>query len=236
MSGLQSRYKTLSELRSELRVRLGFIAQGPAAANNTPVLDSFLQEAHDYVYVRMNPSPARKKAIIRLKPGSILYDYHNDAEDEEIDPGLVRSVWVKISDTIREPLTQGITERDRSLANFRAWPEKYDTMNGQMEIFPIPAREYEMIVEYIQSQGRFEQEQDRTSVPHRLVFLYALANAKAHYRHPDAQAAATTFKNMMDIELGKQHENRRYVKQTSVSTDVGQVVQTETGYVLRSRG
>jgi len=236
MSGLQSRYKTLADLRSELRVRLGFIAQGPAAANNTPVLDSFLQEAHEYVYAKLRPSPVRKKAIIKLLPGEILYDYHNDDEDEDIDPGLVKSVWVKISDTIREPMSQGINERDRALATFRAWPEKYDTLNGQMEIFPIPAREYDMVVEYLAPAGRFEQDQDRTSVPHRLVFLYALANAKAHYRHPDAQGAATTFTNMLDIEMGKQHENKRYVKETSAPVDTAQVVQTSTGYVLRSRG
>ena len=48
-------------------------------------------------------------------------------------------------------------------------------------------------------------------MPDRLVFLYALANAKAHYRHPDAQAAGTTFANMLAMAQTDQHENKRYI-------------------------
>ncbi len=233
MSGLQSRYKTLGELRGELRVRLGFIAQGPAAANNAATLDSFLHEAHDYVYSELNPSPARRKSLIRLEAGQYLYDYHDDAADEDIDPGNVLSMWVKISDTIRQPLVQGITENDRSMADFRSWPERYDTLDGQIELYPVPDQAYDLVVEHIRIQGRFEQEQDRPSVPHRLVFQYALANAKAHYRHPDAQAAATTFTNLLAREKGKQHEGRRYVMATGSAEYDPQVVQTANGYRLR---
>lgn len=231
MSGLRARYKTLGELRTELRARLGFILQGPAAANNQAVLDSFLQEGHAVVYETLNPSPARKKTTIRLQPGEWLYDYHNDVEDEPIDPGNVLSIWVAISDTIREPLSQGISEADRAFET-RQWPERYDTLNGQMELYPVPDQEYDLIVEYIAGPGRFTQDSDRSSVPDRLVFSYALANAKAHYRHPDAQAAATTYSTLMDSAKSKQHENRRYVKGKAISQDP-QVVATASGYKLR---
>lgn len=55
MNGLIQRHRTLGELLAELKARLGFVAQGPASNNNNPVMISFLQEAHDYVYDQLNP-------------------------------------------------------------------------------------------------------------------------------------------------------------------------------------
>lgn len=234
MNGLSERYRTLGDLMTELRARLGFVTQGSASKNNDTVIKSFLQEAHDFVFSELQPPAQRKKTIIHLQAGSYLYDWHNDAEDEDIDPGLVQSLWLKESDTIRTPLTQGITENDRSLDTIRQQPEKYDHLNGQIELWPIPDQPYELIVEYLAGKNRFDRASDRPSVPDRLVFLYALATSKAHYRHPDAQPAAVTFQNMLTKEKMKQKENRRFF----VSTDKrgeSQVVRTANGgYTLRS--
>lgn len=209
MSGLQQRYRTLGEMRTELKARLGFVAQGPASNNNNPVMTSFLQEAHDYVYEELKPSPARKKTTVTLEAGSILYDWHNDIEDEPIEPGMVKSVWI-VGGDVREKLWQGISESDRSLTS-RSQPTKYDTINGQCEVWPTPDRPYGLVIEYIAPKPRFSQDGDRPIVPDRLVFLYALAQGKAHYRHPDAQAAGATFANLLKLEKAKQHENRRYI-------------------------
>jgi hypothetical protein len=234
MNGLSERNRTLGDLMTELRARLGFVTQGSASKNNDTVIKSFLQEAHDFVFSELQPPAQRKKTIIKLQAGSYLYDWHNDAEDEDIDPGLVQSLWLKESDTIRTPLTQGITENDRSLDTIRQQPEKYDHLNGQIELWPIPDQPYELIVEYLAGKNRFDRASDRPSVPDRLVFLYALATSKAHYRHPDAQPAAVTFQNMLTKEKMKQKENRRFF----VSTDKrgeSQVVRTANGgYTLRS--
>lgn len=235
MNGLQNREKTLGEMMADLRARLGFVAQGSASKNNDRVIKSFLQEAHEYIYGELEPPVMRKKTIITLEAGSYLYDYHNDIEDEDIDPGRVISIWIEAGENIREPLRQGITEFDRSFDTIREQPQKYDTLNGQIELWPIPDRDYEMTVEYTAGIPRFEQQSDRPGVPSRLVMLYALANAKAHYRHPDAQASATSFQNMLAKEKFRQKENRRYFKATD---EVGesQVVRTKDGgYTLRSR-
>lgn len=235
MNGLSERYRTFGELMSELRSRLGFVAQGSASKNNEAVLKSFLQEAHDFVFSELQPPAQRKKTIIKLERGSTLYDWHNDEEDEEIDPGKVISVWLKESDTIRTPLRQGITEHDRSLDTIQQQPEKYDHINGQIELWPIPDQPYDLIVEYLAEQNRFDRQSDRPSVPDRLIFLYALANAKAHYRHPDAQAAATTFKTMLDKEKFRQKENKRFFHQGETTRGDAQVVRTSNGgYTLRS--
>lgn len=208
MNGLIQRQRTLGELLTELKARLGFVAQGPAAKNNDRLMISFLQEAHEYVYDQLNPASMRKKTVIRLERGSYLYDWHNDEEDENIDPGLVKSVWV-IDGSKRIPLSQGITEKDREDEN-RSVPVRYDTLNGQIELSPVPDKAYGLLVEYIASRPRFEQASDRPGVPDRLVLLYALVSAKAHFRHPDSQSAAALFNARLRSERVRQHENRRY--------------------------
>jgi len=233
MNGLAERNKTLGEMLTELRVRLGFVAQGSAAKNNEATLKSYLQEAHDFVFGELDPPAMRKKSIITTQADSYLYDWHDDAADEDIDPGSVISVWVKVSGTIREPLTYGITETDRSFETLRQKPEKYGTLNGQLEIWPAPERAYDLIVEHTATKSRFTQSGDRPSVPDRLVFLYALANAKAHYRHPDAQAPAQTFQNMLNKEKTRQKEGRRYFASPGGQANQAQVVRTSDGYRLR---
>lgn len=232
-NGLQQRYRTLGELLTDLKARLSFVAQGPASNNNNPVLTSFLQEGHDYLYKKLKPSPTRKKTTITLEPGSFLYDWHNDLEDEDIYPGDVKSVWIKLSDNERVPMVQGISESHRA-DDIRTYPAKYDTLNGQCEVWPIPDRAYPMIVEYMAPKPRFAQPADRPGVNDRLILLYAIANAKAHYRHPDATAAGTTFTNMLAMELGEQHENRRYiVNEHSAAEET--VFSSNDGYKFRVR-
>lgn len=235
MNGLSERYRTLGDLMTELRARLGFVTQGSASKNNDTVIKSFLQEAHEYVFSELEPPSMRKKATISLAAGSYLYDWHNDAEDETIDPGRVLSVWVMAGEQVREPLTQGITEFDRSFSSLTGQPTKYDHLDGQIELYPIPDAAYDLIMEYTADRARFDRASDRPSVPDRLVFLYALANAKAHYRHPDAQASATSFQNMMAREKSRQKENKRYFMQGETTRSEQQVARTADGsYTLRS--
>lgn len=218
MNGLQQRYRTFGECMTELKARLGFVAQGPSSNNNNPILTSFLQEAHDYLYEELQPTPARKKTTITLETGSHLYDWHNDLEDEDIDPGMVNAIWLIVSGDQRIELTQGVSERDRSLTS-RSHPERYDTLNGQIELWPVPDQSYPMIIEYTAPKPAFANGPDRPGVPHRLILLYAIAQGKAHYRHPDAQAAGTVFTKMLAKEKAKGHENRRYIAGTSESTE-----------------
>src|SRR5687768_14915564 len=230
MNGLEERNRTLGELRTELRGRLGFVQSGPAASGNTPILNSFLQEGHDFLYDELKPSPARKKAIIRLMPGQHLYDYHNDKEDEPIDPGTVSKVWLELDGNNISTLAQGIAPHLRAFES-RSYPTRYDTLNGQMELWPVPSQQYDLYIEYLAPKPRFTQDQDRPGVPDRLVFLYALANAKAHYRQPDAQAAGATFTKMLATAKARQHENRRYVMATGKEeARQAQVVQTANGF------
>lgn len=231
--GLESRQRTMGEIITELRARLGMVTQGSASKANDQLMKSFVQEAHEYVFGELEPPSKRKKTTIKTQLGEIFYDWHNDIEDEDIDPGRVISVWIVIGGNIRTPLTQGITENDRSLTDFSEYPQKYDTLNGQIELWPIPDQEYDLVVEYTQERARFDRMSDRPSVPDRLVFLYALAQAKTHYRHPDAQASATTFQTMLNKEKARQRENRRYFANMPQDRMEPQVVRTAQGYTLK---
>ena len=234
MSVLNSRNRTLGELRTELRTRLGFVQSGPAASGNAALLNSFLHEGHDFLYDELKPTPARKKTSIRLMPGQYLYDYHNDTEDEDIDPGTVKAIWLEMGGGTVVTMTQGITRHDRAFSETRSYPARYDTLNGQLEIYPVPDEQYDLFIEYLAPKPRFSQDQDRPGVPDRLLFLYALANAKSHYRHPDAQAAGTTFTKMLNTTKAKQHENRRYIKATGKEVSApAQVVASGDGFKLR---
>lgn len=222
---LIQRYKTYGELITELRTRLGFVSQGPSANNNKSILDSFLQEAHEAVYAQLQPEAARKKTRIKLEAGSYLYDYHNDEEDENIDPGSVISMWIVDSGENRYKLSQGISERMRE-DDDRSQPLRYDTLDGQIELHPIPDEgPYDLLIEYIQERPRFTRDNDRPGVPDRLVFLFALYMAQAHYRMPDHQVTLQLFQSMMTKEKAKQHENRRYFVSRPIE---------RKGYVVRS--
>lgn len=208
MNGLSQRNRTLGELVTELKSRLGFVSQGPASNNNNPILISFLQEAHEVMYNQLNPVMMRKKTVITLERGSYLYDWHNDIEDEDIDPKLVQSLWI-VNGQERYPLVQGISEIQRGDMN-RSQPTRYETLDGQIELWPIPEKSYGLLVEYVTSQPRFSQPSDRPGISDRLVFLYALSLAKSHYRHPDSQVAVSACTNLLRLEKIRQHQNRRY--------------------------
>lgn len=233
MNSLRQRYRTYGELMTELKARVSFVNQGPASKNNQPVLDSILREAHNYVYNELNPIPMRKKTEIVLEQGSFLYDWHNDVEDEDIDPGLVMSVWL-VDGSSRTQLVHGVSERHRE-DNSRGQPIRYDTLNGQIELWPVPERSgYGLLVEYIASPTRFTQSSDRPSVSDSLVILYAIAKAKEHYRHPDSAGVAATFNAALRTAKVRQPGNKRFfVKRRSESS--GQVVGSEGNYSFVER-
>ncbi len=77
--------------------------------------------------------------------------------------------------------------------------EAHDIMYAQLNPTAIDCRE----------RPRFTYQTDISGVSDRLVLLYALALAKSHYRHPDAQVAVSACTNLLRLEKIRQHQNRR---------------------------
>lgn len=207
---LTSREGTLGSMMTELKARLGFVTQGASSKLIDPLLKSFLQEGHEYVYEQLGAPLLKKRTTIMLQKGSKLYDCHNDIEDENFEPAMIESICVYDTETSFNELRQGITELMRCDDITPTVPERYDILDGQIELWPTPDDAYRMVVIYRSGLTRFTQPADHACVPSRLVFLYALASAKAHYQHPDAQTAGNIFQQALRIERQKQHENKRY--------------------------
>lgn len=230
---LRARGRTLNDLLTELKVRLGFVSQGAGSKLIDPLLTSFLQEGQDYVYAQMGAPKSKKQATITLAEGSKLYDCHNDVEDEDIDPNEIEEIVVYDTDTSFVRLRQGITEGMRCNDTTPTVPERFDFMNGQIELYPTPDDTYPMVVTYQEGLARFERPDDRCTVSSRLVLLYAVATAKAHYQHKDAQTAGNIFQSQLRLEKLKQHGQQRYFCGPEVEAPRTQVRRSsDGGYVL----
>lgn len=208
-NALLSRNMTMQEILSELRARLGQVVQGPGTSESDPVLKSFVRDAHDSLVMELGPTAAVKRTIIKLEPGSSLYDWHNDIEDEIIDPGRVNGLWIHRTESDRYRLRIGITEPMRASVD-RGEPLRYDTLNGQIEIWPVPDTFYNMMVEYIASPGRFEQKQDLSAVPGRLVLQRALGLAQVYYQELTGSQTTLSLaqKNLTNMKFAQLGEKR----------------------------
>lgn len=209
--------KTLGTLMTELRARLGYVTAGSASVHNDQIMKSFLQEANDYCYEVLDRPLLKRATTIALVNGSKLYDFHNDEQDEPIDPGKMIQLWIADGE-MRYLLSYGITEAMRASNTEGGIPERWDALDGQIELWPTPnSNDLGLVIEYEGFKRRFEQPSDVPSAPPRLVFLYALAQAKAHYRQPDYQAAASAFDRLLKAERA----NRIMSTHTSMTRSTG---------------
>lgn len=170
--------RTLSSLRAELQTRLGFGMSGQAGIVNSPIVDSFLRSAQEQLYWQFD---WRELSAVEERDMGVdqqFYDYPPDCNIERITN-------VSIEEGCRWlPLIEGISVEERDCIH-TSRPMKYDRA-AQMEVWPVPKRQYRMRREYYKALAPFEKGEDRTSLPSEIVFLMALANAKAHYRQTDA--------------------------------------------------
>lgn len=198
--------RTLSELRSALQRRLGFVATGSAAAAQAPILESFLQDAQESLWWQYDPPELRRTHTFTTSPGQTLYDWPSDFDLHKLD-----GVTVIDEAGMHRPLPQGVDAYHDSDVTSRTIPERFD-IGPQLEIWPEPDDAYAMEIEYTALPARFTLDTDRASIDDSLLFLLALANAKAHYRHPDAKAYAQQAETALRAIQAKAHGQARYFK------------------------
>ena len=209
--------RTLLDMRSDLMARLGYGAQ---AANPPPgmaaLLDSFLRGAQESLYRRYDVLRTERFFSWPLTVGVRKYDLPANAEQtdpqpctKKLDPRKL--TWVGIErDGVWVALAQGIAPETYSYG-VTGWPQRYE-IRQCIEIWPVP----EATIGKLIIKGRFGLEAftldaDRVTIDSEPVFLLALANAKAHYRQPDANNYVAQLETMLQNLVAGSHGTARYV-------------------------
>jgi len=195
--------KTLGTLRAELLGRLGFAAQGAAAGNMVTAVDSYLQRSQEFLYWMYDFNELKKKYDWTLNAGQTLYDWPDD-----MDPRQATILRVK-QNSQWFPLSEGIDYFNDATEDSRTYPSKYDRA-AQLEVYPEPDQTYILRCDYYERLGRFTQDNDKCTIDDGLLFNYALAKAKAHYKHADAQSYIDDVSVMLKKLKGKAHGDKRY--------------------------
>lgn len=213
-----SGYRTLAQLREELMVRLGFGAQlASPPPGMSELLNSFLQGAQRALYRRYNVLRTERYFSWSLVAGTKLYDVP-DNDEQAVGPDQCTKVldprkitWVGVErDGVWYELKQGIPPEYESYAQ-TGWPERYE-FRQCIEVWPAPAdSQGHLIVKGRFELGAFAADGDRPTIDDEPILLLALANAKAHYRQPDANNYVAQLETMLANLVAGSHQTARYI-------------------------
>ena len=180
-------YRTLGDLRGELLARLGMGAQGASGASLT-LLNSFLRNGQAQLYRAQDWKHLTDYADLALGVGQNLLDYPaagtmNGAVGCARDKRITR-IEHFYAGQWRE-ITEGIGTREWNYMETRSWPARFERF-AQLMIYPKADQIYTVRVWFVQDLGRFTVDGDAATLDDEMILLHAIANGKAHYRHPDA--------------------------------------------------
>ena len=186
-------FRTLGAMRAELLARLGMGAQGASGGANLTLIDSFLRNGQAQLYELADWRHLTEYLDKTTGIGQSLYDYPpNAARNQRILrlERLVSGEYVQ--------LREGISTAMWSTIATRGAPARYERY-AQINVYPQADQAYTLRIWYVRDLGRFTQDNDPATLDDEMVFLHAIANAKAHYRQPDAQ----TYQSQLNTLLGQ---------------------------------
>jgi hypothetical protein len=188
-------YRTLEDLRGELRVRLGFGAAGGVPGVNQSLLDSFLRSAQDELYWQGSWAEIRSREDLSIGLGQTLVNYPSDC-----NPQRIEDIYVQVGTTWM-PVIEGIDKELYTTVDSQSYPTRYERLD-QLEFYPEADQSYTIRVWYYKNLLRFTQDADVATLNDSIIFARALAMAKAHYRHPDAEISNTSATTMINGAKG----------------------------------
>jgi len=145
---------------------------------------------------------------------------------KQLDPYGVDEVWVERG-TVRNRMTQGIPSRAIA-QTVTGWPSHYE-IHQSIELWPAPAAtEGWLRIKGSFKPTAFTADSDLPTVDDQAVYLLALANAKAHYKQPDAQLITSQFEVHLQNLVAGTHGTRRYLPGDDTDTDCVYVQPTPT--------
>jgi len=201
--------RTLGDLRRELQARLGFASVG---TRQTDILNSFLRDAQEQLYEQFNHPSLKTTTDLVFAPGEQFKVWPDNC-----DPARMLFVQVQTGN-IWVPVDKGIDYRLDSINTVGGWVQRYDDgydpADGKykMEVWPIPTQSWTVRLEYTRRLDPFVSDTNPASVAPRDIFLFALANAKAHYRQPDAKQYGEQVRAFSRRMVAAEHVGERYIK------------------------
>ncbi|MBF8177245.1 phage adaptor protein [Herminiimonas contaminans] len=185
-------YRTLDSLRATLLARLGMAGMGASGGANQAIFDSFLSNGQSQLYWMQDWKKLVWYEEKTLGVGQNQLDYPRDCELNN----RILKIETVYNGQWRE-LSEGIRTEDWNTMDTPSFPYRYERY-AQILIYPKADQVYTVRIWYVKDLGRFSENGDRATLDDEMVFLHALANAKAHYRHPDAQ----TYQGQLNTMLG----------------------------------
>lgn len=213
---------TMSSLSARVLVRLGFANQ---ATNPPPgmalLVQDFLTSAQTYLYKRYLQLHTKRLFRWKVNPGQRFYSLKDNDEDVlcnfQMDP--VKSIeWAGIQDTrnVWYPLIQGIPPQLYTMITKPWRPARYDIRQA-IELYPMPDQTYWLWIKGHFGLTSFILPTDTTTLDSELVFLHALANAKAHYGQPDANNIESQANAYRAELIAGTHQTAHYLPGTIVT-------------------
>lgn len=206
---------TLAEMRNRLARRLGYsvqVAMGALPPGMSDLLDDFIRQAQEVLYRRYSVFRMERWYTWDLVAGTRFYDLdaNADACTKKLDPRKVTWCGISQGDDSWRPLVCGINPTMYT-SQGPGIPSHYE-IRQCIEVWPSPSDD----TWKLRAKGYFGlqplvADTDETTIDPEAIFLFALANAKAHYGQPDANnyaSMATAY--VRDLVRG-QHHTRRYV-------------------------
>lgn len=210
---------TLANLRKRILIRLGFANQ---ASNPPPgmalLINDFLTSGQKFLYKRYLQLHTKRIFRWKINPGQRFYSLKDNDENVldnvNIDP--TRCVeWAGIQDTrnVWYPLIQGIPPQLYTMITKPWRPARYEIRNA-IELYPMPDQTYWLWVRGHFGLQSFTLDSSTTTIDAELVFLHALANAKAHYGQPDANNVESQANAYRAELIAATHQTAHYLPGT----------------------
>ena len=184
-------YRTLGELRNEMRAMLGAASSGSAAGPNATIIDTHLRNAQSVLYRVHDWAHLRRYEDETVGVNQYLVDYPATA-----DPDRIKAISVYRGSVWSPPIPRGITPQMYTTQDMTSWPQAWEPYE-QIELFPKADQIYPLRIFFIKAIERFTQDADRATVDDTAISTVATGTLKAHYRQPDA----AVFQKMSDTLL-----------------------------------
>jgi hypothetical protein len=212
--------QTLAQLQTRVLIDLGFATQ---SASPPPGMATYVQNkllgTQNWLYRKYPALQTRRFFRWKIIPGQRFYSLKDNDDDilsnYRLDP-LKHIEWVGVQDTrnVWYPLIEGIPPQLYTMITKPWRPARY-TIRQAIEIYPTPDQTYWLWMRGHFGLLSFVNPTDTTTLDSELVYLYTLAQAKAHYGHADANNIAAMANSYRGELIAGTHKTAHYIPGTT---------------------